>query len=67
MAVGFDPQTSLVAQFAGYFELEDIDLSHYAGCSAPMDVVLGRERTQNSQVLKQADVVALSGLAHLNS
>ena len=28
----------------------------------PMDVVLGRERTQRSQVLKQADVVALLAL-----
>jgi len=27
-----------------------------------MDVVLGRERTQHSQVVKQADVVALLGL-----
>ena len=27
-----------------------------------MDVVLGRERTQGSQVVKQADVVALLGL-----
>jgi trehalose/maltose hydrolase-like predicted phosphorylase len=28
----------------------------------PMDVVLGRERTQRSKVIKQADVVALLGL-----
>ena len=28
----------------------------------PIDVVLGRERTQRSQVVKQADVVALIGL-----
>jgi trehalose/maltose hydrolase-like predicted phosphorylase len=28
----------------------------------PMDVVLGRERTQRAQVIKQADVVALLGL-----
>jgi trehalose/maltose hydrolase-like predicted phosphorylase len=27
-----------------------------------MDVVLGRERTRQSQVIKQADVVALLGL-----
>jgi len=49
-------------QFSGYFDLEDIDLKNYSGRSVPMDVVLGRERTQHSQVLKQADVVALLGL-----
>ena len=46
----------------GFFALEDIDLTHYAGRSVPMDVVLGRERTRRSQVIKQADVVALLGL-----
>jgi trehalose/maltose hydrolase-like predicted phosphorylase len=62
MATGLDPETGLFEQFAGYFGLEDIDLTRYAGRSVPMDVVLGRERTQKSQVLKQADVVALLGL-----
>ncbi len=62
MATGLDRQTGLFEQFAGFFALEDIDLAHYAGRSVPMDVVLGRERTQRSQVIKQADVVALLGL-----
>ena len=62
MATGLDPKTGLFEQFAGYFALEDIDLADYAGRSVPMDVVLGRERTQRSQVVKQADVVALLGL-----
>ena len=62
MVTGFDPRTGLFEQFAGYFKLEEIDLSDYAGRSVPMDVVLGRGRTQNSQVIKQADVVALLGL-----
>ena len=62
MATGFDPATGLFEQFAGYFELEDIDLSNYAGRTAPMDVVLGRERTQRTKVVKQADVVALLAL-----
>jgi trehalose/maltose hydrolase-like predicted phosphorylase len=62
MATGLDPETGLFEQFAGYFALEDIDLTRYAGRSVPMDVVLGRERTQKSQVVKQADVVALLGL-----
>lgn len=62
LVTGFDPKTGLIEQFAGYFELDDIDLSDYAGRTAPMDVVLGRERTQRSQVVKQADVVALLAL-----
>jgi trehalose/maltose hydrolase-like predicted phosphorylase len=62
MAIGWDPQTGLFEQFAGFFNLEEIDLAAYAGRSVPMDVVLGRERTQRSKVVKQADVVALLGL-----
>jgi trehalose/maltose hydrolase-like predicted phosphorylase len=62
MATGLDPGTGLFEQFAGYFGLEEINLADYAGRSVPMDVVLGRERTQRSQVIKQADVVALLGL-----
>lgn len=56
---GFDPKTGLFEQFRGYFELEDIDLSEYAPRTAPMDVVLGRERIQNSQIIKQPDVLML--------
>ena len=59
MATGLDPQTGLFEQFAGFFKLETIDLASYAGRSVPMDVVLGRKRTQTAQVIKQADVVAL--------
>jgi len=62
MATGFDPKTGLCEQFAGYFDLEPIDLVQYAGRSVPMDVVLGRERIGQSQVVKQADVVALLAL-----
>ncbi len=62
MATGLDPKTGLFEQFAGFFSLEQIDLADYSGRSVPLDVVLGRERTQRSQVVKQADVVALLGL-----
>ncbi|MNR96031.1 Kojibiose phosphorylase [compost metagenome] len=62
IATGYDPQTGLFEQFAGFFGLEPVDLSGYAGRSVPMDVVLGRERTQRTQVIKQADVVALLAL-----
>jgi trehalose/maltose hydrolase-like predicted phosphorylase len=62
MATGWNSQTGLFEQFSGFFGLEEIDLAGYAGRSVPMDVVLGRERTQRSKVIKQADVVALLGL-----
>ncbi len=62
MATGLDPHTGLFEQFAGFFKLEFIDLASYAGRSVPMDVVLGRERTQLAQIIKQADVVALLAL-----
>jgi trehalose/maltose hydrolase-like predicted phosphorylase len=58
----FDPETGLYEQFAGYFGLEPIDLAAYADRTVPMDVVLGRARTTGSQVIKQADVVALIAL-----
>lgn len=62
LLTGFNSSTGLFEQFAGFFALEDIDLDNYVGRSVPMDVVLGRERTQKSQVVKQADVVALLAL-----
>jgi trehalose/maltose hydrolase-like predicted phosphorylase len=62
IADGFDPKTGLFEQFAGFHQLEEIDLAQYAGRSVPMDVILGHDRIQQSQVVKQADVVALLGL-----
>jgi trehalose/maltose hydrolase-like predicted phosphorylase len=59
---GFDPATGLFEQFDGFFDLEDVDLSAYAGRGAPLDVVLGPERTRRSQVVKQADVLMLLAL-----
>jgi trehalose/maltose hydrolase-like predicted phosphorylase len=62
LVTGLDTGTGLFEQFAGYFGLEDLNLGQYEGRTVPMDVVLGRERTQGSQVIKQADVVALLAL-----
>ncbi|HYE37100.1 glycoside hydrolase family 65 protein [Methylocaldum sp.] len=59
MYTGFDSRTGLFEQFQGYFGLEDIDLAQYAPHTLPIDVLLGRERTQLSKVVKQADVVML--------
>ena len=62
IVTGLDPATGLYEQFAGYHQLEPLDLSLYADRKMPIDVVIGRERTQRSQVVKQADVVALLAL-----
>jgi trehalose/maltose hydrolase-like predicted phosphorylase len=62
LKVLFDPKTNLFEQFEGFFGLEYVDLAAFKGRTVPMDVILGRERTQASQVVKQADVVALLGL-----
>ncbi|TLU74530.1 glycoside hydrolase family 65 protein [Lichenicoccus roseus] len=62
IVTGLDPATGLYEQFAGYNELEQIDLADYAGRSVAMDMILGRERIGRSQVVKQADIVALLGL-----
>ena len=57
--IGFSPESGLFEQFAGFFDLEPIDLSRYAERTVPLDVIFGRERTQRTQVVKQADIVAL--------
>lgn len=57
---GIDPATGLIEQFAGFHRLEEIDLASLP--PGPVDVVLGRARTQGAQVVKQADVVALLGV-----
>lgn len=62
LVTGLDPATGLIEQFAGFFGLAPVDLTRYAGRRLPVDVVLGRERTQRAQVVKQADVVALLAL-----
>jgi len=56
---GFDEQTGLFEQFRGYFGLEDIDLAPFAQRTAPMDVLLGRERIRRAKIIKQPDVVML--------
>jgi kojibiose phosphorylase len=51
-----------VEQFAGFFGLERVDLGTLGAHHMPADMVLGRERTARSQVVKQADVVMLVAL-----
>jgi trehalose/maltose hydrolase-like predicted phosphorylase len=62
IVTGLDAATGVYEQFAGYHKLEQLDLSLYADRKVPIDVVIGPERTRRSQVVKQADVVALIAL-----
>jgi trehalose/maltose hydrolase-like predicted phosphorylase len=62
MDTGFDPESGLFEQFDGFFNLETINLADFEPRIAPIDVLLGRERTQRAQVVKQADVVMLMAL-----
>ena len=56
---GLDPESGLIEQFEGFFKLDPIFISGYTMRTAPMDVLLGAERTKRSQIAKQADVVML--------
>ena len=62
IVTGLDPTTGIYEQFAGFHALAPIDLVATSDRTVPIDVVIGREKTQRSQVVKQADVVALIAL-----
>jgi len=57
MFTGFDPQTQVFEQFSGYFKRKAVDLKRYEPRSAAMDVILGHNVVQQSNIVKQADVV----------
>ena len=62
IVIGRDPATGIYEQFAGFNALQPLELAAYADRKVPIDVIIGRELTQRSQVVKQADVVALIAL-----
>ena len=62
MYLGLDERTGVVEQFAGFFGLEPVDLAALGVRHAPADMILGKARTQRSQVVKQANVVMLVAL-----
>jgi trehalose/maltose hydrolase-like predicted phosphorylase len=60
---GYDADTGIYEQFAGFRELEPLIIAETAA-QRPItaDVLLGRERTSSAQVVKQADVLMLHHL-----
>ncbi len=59
MWVPYNPETGLIEQFEGFFQLEDINLAEYEPRRRSMQVLLGIEGAAQRQVLKQADVLML--------
>lgn len=49
-------------QFDGFFDKDEVNLALYTPRVTAMDVILGHQRTNASQVIKQADVVMMIAL-----
>ncbi|MEA5627766.1 beta-phosphoglucomutase [Nostoc sp. UHCC 0251] len=54
-----DPLTELIEQFEGFFQSEDINLADYEGRDRSMQAILGIEKTNKYQVIKQPDILML--------
>lgn len=59
---GYDAETGIYEQFAGFLELEPLIISEIASPPIAGDVLLGRQRVAGSQIIKQADVLMLHHL-----
>jgi trehalose/maltose hydrolase-like predicted phosphorylase len=57
MYIPFDPQTKLYEQFQGFYAKKHVDLLAYEPRNTAMDVILGHEKIQKVDVVKQADVI----------
>ena len=55
----FDPKTELIEQFEGYLNRQDVNLADYAGRNESMQFLLGIEGVNQTQVIKQPDVLML--------
>ena len=56
---GFDPETLLYEQFAGFYGMADVPIEKLRPRPMAADLLLGRDVTLVSKVVKQADVVML--------
>lgn len=57
--IPYDPETGLIEQFEGFFQLEKVDLKAYEPRTQSMQTLLGMEETRKVQVIKQPDVLML--------
>jgi trehalose/maltose hydrolase-like predicted phosphorylase len=59
---GYDPETGLYEQFAGFFALEPLVAADWLRRPVAAHLLLGSRRVESAQVLKQADVLMLHHL-----
>jgi beta-phosphoglucomutase len=59
MYIPYNPQTLLIEQFEGFFALQDLNLSDYEPRTQSIQTVLGMAAINQSQVIKQPDVLML--------
>jgi trehalose/maltose hydrolase-like predicted phosphorylase len=59
MYIPKDPKTGLIEQFDGFFQLKNINLNDYEPRTRSIQSVLGMDETNQTQVLKQPDVLML--------
>ncbi|AFY42155.1 beta-phosphoglucomutase [Nostoc sp. PCC 7107] len=57
--IPYDPETGLIEQFEGFFQLQDINLDEYEPRQRSIQAILGIEEGNKRQVLKQPDVLML--------
>jgi kojibiose phosphorylase len=57
--ISYDPQTKLVEQFDGYFKRKDINLTSMEDRTESVQALLGIEGVNETQVLKQPDILML--------
>jgi len=57
---GYDPDSQLFEQFAGFFALEDIRAVDLAPRPFTGELVVGVDRLRHTQIVKQADVLMLA-------
>lgn len=57
--VPYDPQTGLIEQFEGFFNLERINFADYEPRTVSMHIIFGVEGIQKVQAIKQPDVLML--------
>lgn len=55
----WDVETNLIEQFDGYFQLQDVNLADYDPRNQSMQEILGIEGVNQTQVIKQPDVLML--------
>ncbi|MCZ7545887.1 MAG: hypothetical protein M5R40_21250 [Anaerolineae bacterium] len=62
MVIPFDAEQGIHIQFDGFFDLEYVDVPAYTPRVTSLQSIYGVERTNQTQVIKQADVVMLMAL-----